>query len=584
MTGVSPDPATGVSPDAARSRTWLLPTLHGYRRDWLGWDLLAGLATGAVIIPQAMAYATIAGMPVQTGLYTCIVPLILYAAFGGSRTASSTTTSTIATLTASALAGVGIAVSASSDSKDVLRNLATLVLLTGAFLLLARLFRLGSLVENISEATLVGVKIGVGVTVAVGQLPQLLGVEVSTAGLGFLRALGKVISQLGHANLTTIALSAVFIVLLFVLPKLLPRLPATLLVVVLGIVLVATTNIENHGVAKISPVPSGLPTLSVPDLHHVGALIPGALAIAVMAFLETVSVARNMRQTADPPIDSNQELLAAGLCCVGGAFTSTLPSAGGFSQSAVNAKSGAKTQLAGLGTAVLAVLIALFLAPVLDDLPQATLAAIVFVAVIGLIDVKGLIALWHINRVEFATAAVTALLGLTAGLLAAVGFGVIATLILVLREVNRPSLFPMVRVAPDVWVADRDAAGHGTPPPDGVLVVRAGRGLYAASVRANADAISALVATQRATGTSVHAVIFDLERQSVLTTSVLKGLQDLERELTATGVTLHFARIPTDPLGRARSLSWVDAWVVSGRTAATIDDAIRAAGQDAPSG
>ena len=573
------------SPAPARSRMWLFPTLRGYRRDWLGWDLLAGLATGAVIIPQAMAYATIAGLPVQTGLYTCIVPLIVYAAFGGSRTTSSTTTSTIATLTASALAGIGIAVSVSPTPHDVFANLATLVLLTGAFLLLARLFRLGSLVENISEATLVGVKIGVGVTVAIGQLPQLLGVDVSTSGLGFLRALGKVIGRLGQANVATIALSAVSIALLLALPKLIPRLPATLVVVAAGILVVATTDIENHGVAKISSVPSGLPSVSVPDLHHVGALVPGALAIAVMAFLETVSVARNMRRTGDAPIDSNQELLASGLCCVGGAFTGTLPSAGGFSQSAVNAKSGAKTQLAGLGTAVLAVLISLFLAPVLDDLPQATLAAIVFVAVIGLIDVKGLIALWHINRIEFTTATVTALLGLTAGLLAAVGFGVIATLLLVLREVNRPSLLLMVRLMAGVWIPERDADGHGTPSPDGILVVRASRGLYAANIRNNSEALVDLVRAPAAVAAGVRVVIFDLERQAVLTTSVLKGLQDLDRELAAGGVTLYLTRIPADPLARARSLGWVAAWADSGRIAATIDDAVQAAtAQDAPSG
>ena len=271
-----PPPVT--SPAVRRApRPWLFPTLAGYRRSWLGRDLLAGLATGVVIIPQAMAYATIAGLPVHIGLYTCIVPLAVYAAIGGSPVTSSTTTSTIATLTASSLVGAGVAVSAVKDRDSVLGNLATLVLLAGLFLFLARLFRLGALVENISEATLIGIKVGVGLTVAVGQLPALFGVEPDTEGVGFLRGVAAVARELGHANMPTMVLSAASIVALYLLPKLVPKLPTTLVVVAAGIVLLATTNRESRGLDPIAPVPSGLPTFSVPDLTHVGALVPGAL-------------------------------------------------------------------------------------------------------------------------------------------------------------------------------------------------------------------------------------------------------------------------------------------------------------------
>lgn len=556
---------------------WLFPTLRGYRSRWLGRDVLAGAATGAVIIPQAMAYATIAGMPVEVGLYTCIVPLIVYAAVGGSPVTSSTTTSTIATLTASSLVAAGIAGQASADGGSVPGALATLVLLTGAFLLVGRLLGLGSLVENISEATLVGIKVGVGLTVAIGQVPALLGIAVDTEGAGFIRGIAAVVERLGRADPATVVLSAGSILVLVVLPRLLPRIPATLVVVLAGITVVATTAIEDHGVALIAPVPPGLPSISLPDLGAVGSLVPGAAAIAVMAFLETVSVGRNLRTADQPPIESNRELLAAGLCCVGGGLTSAMPSAGGFSQSAVNQQSGARSQVAGLTTAALALLVALLLAPVLDDLPQATLAAIVFVAVLGLVDVRGLAGLRRLNRAEFGVAAVTALLGLSVGLLAAVAFGVVATVILVLREVNRPSVAVLGRLPEGVWVEADRAGPQQTPAPDGALVVTTLQGLYAANMRANADVIVALGASRSTPTHPIVTVVLDLRHQPTVTSSVLKGLADLDRELEGAGRTLYLASIREHERRSAVAAGLAAPWNQDGRAARSVDEALATA-------
>lgn len=556
---------------------WLFPTLRGYRSRWLGRDVLAGAATGAVIIPQAMAYATIAGMPVEVGLYTCIVPLIVYAAVGGSPVTSSTTTSTIATLTASSLVAAGIAGQASADGGSVPGALATLVLLTGAFLLVGRLLGLGSLVENISEATLVGIKVGVGLTVAIGQVPALLGIAVDTEGAGFIRGIAAVVERLGQADPATVVLSAGSILVLVVLPRLLPRIPATLVVVLAGITVVATTAIEDHGVALIAPVPPGLPSISLPDLGAVGSLVPGAAAIAVMAFLETVSVGRNLRTADQPPIESNRELLAAGLCCVGGGLTSAMPSAGGFSQSAVNQQSGARSQVAGLTTAALALLVALLLAPVLDDLPQATLAAIVFVAVLGLVDVRGLAGLRRLNRAEFGVAAVTALLGLSVGLLAAVAFGVVATVILVLREVNRPSVAVLGRLPEGVWVEADRAGPQQTPAPDGALVVTTLQGLYAANMRANADVIVALGGSRSTPTHPIVTVVLDLRHQPTVTSSVLKGLADLDRELEGAGRTLYLASIREHERRSAVAAGLAAPWNQDGRAARSVDEALATA-------
>ena len=405
---------------------WVLPTLSGYRAGWLGRDLVAGVSAGAVVIPQAMAYATIAELPVEVGLYTCITPMVAYALLGGSRAMSVSTTSTIATLTATTLVSAGVAASASPDA--VAGDLATLTLLVGAILVLARVFRLGSLVENINEATLIGIKVGLGATVALGQVPKLLGVDVEPTGRGFVRTLAATVEAVPRLNVATVLLSLGSIAVLLVLGRVAPRVPAQLVIVVVGIVLVAFTPLAETGVRVIDPVPTGFPLPLLPGFGDAAALLPGALAIAVMAFLESASVARGIRQTDDPQVDSNRELLATGVANLVGAFFHTLPAAGGFSQSAVNQRAGARSQLASLVTAALAVLVALFLAPVLDDLPQATLAAMVFVAVTGLIDVRGLVRLARVSRLDFWIAVVTAAIGLAAGLLPAVAAGVLFTL------------------------------------------------------------------------------------------------------------------------------------------------------------
>ena len=202
-----------------------------------------------------------------------------------------------------------------------------------------------------------------------------------------------------------------------------PRVPAPLVVVAAGIAVVALFALDEHGIALIAEVPTGLPAPRLPSFDAVDGLLPGAFAIALMAYLETVSVARAVRRPGDPPIDNDHELVANGSAALAGSFFGALPPAGGFSQTAVNESSGSKSQVSELVTVGLAVAAALFLGPVLDDLPEAILASIVFVAVIGLIKPAEIAFLARFDRLELAVAAVTALVGLTAGLLVAVGVG-----------------------------------------------------------------------------------------------------------------------------------------------------------------
>ncbi|MET0812879.1 MAG: SulP family inorganic anion transporter [Microbacterium sp.] len=540
-----------TSAAASTRRRRLLPTLAGYQRAWIVPDVVGGLSAGAVVVPQAMAYATIANLPVQIGLYTCIVPMVVYALLGGSRAMSVSTTSTIATLTATTLVSAGVA----AGSDDPVGSLTMLTLLVGVVLVLARVFALGSLVENISGATVLGLKIGVGATVAVGQLPKLLGETYNFSGHGFLRSLAAVGEAFTSVNWPTVALSAGSIAVIVLLKRFAPRIPGSLVVVVAGILIMAFTGAKDAGIDLIAPVPSGLPLPGLPDFTQIPALLPGALAIAVMAFLESAAVARGIRKPTEPQIDSNQELFATGASNVAGAFFSAMPSAGGFSQSAVNQSAGAKTQVSTLVTVALAILVALFLGPVLSLLPEATLAAMVFVAVIGLIDIPELVRWWSISRRDFWLALSVAVIGLVGGLLPAVAIGVVVTLVLVLRELNIPKL---------------DIVGRE----GGAIAIHLGRALYTANALENERAIIDLATSQPQ---PVTAVVLAAQRQDVISVTVIDALEDLDRELTQRGIALHIARLPESSAAVARRAGWYARVESQGRAHATVDDALAAA-------
>jgi MFS superfamily sulfate permease-like transporter len=420
-----------------------------------------------------------------------------------------------------------------------------LTLLVGVFLVVARLLRLGGLVENISSATTLGLKIGVGATVAVGQLPKLLGETFDFSGHGFIRSLLAVADAFASVNWPTVALSAGSIAVLLLLKRFAPKVPGALVLVVGGILLVWLARIDELGVDLIAPVPSGFPVPGIPDATHTVALVPGALAIAVMAFLESAAVSRSIRKPDEPPVDPDQELFATGAANVLGSFFTTLPAAGGFSQSAVNQNAGAKTQLSTIVTVVLAVLVALFLGPVLSLLPQATLAALVFVAVAGLVDVPTLVRWARISPIDFWIAVVVAVFGLTAGLLPAVALGVVVTLVLVLREINTPRL-----------------TVEG--PHDGALVVNLDQGLYTANALANERAVVALAASHP----GIERVVLDLSRQRIITMTVLEALEDLDRDLAASGVELRLRGLPEKARAVAARTPWFRSLDAAGRVRA----------------
>ncbi len=546
--------------DAAHA---VAPAIRPYQRTWLRGDLLAGLAAGAVVIPQAMAYATVANVPVEFGLYTCMLPLVVYAFIGGSRTVSVTTTSTIATLTASAMLGAGIV----AGSVDAQSDLITLTMLVGVILLIARLLKLGAVVENINEATMLGLKAGIGLSIAASQLPKLLGVASNPNKEGFFRVLWSALRQVPDAHLVTVGLAVASIALIVVLRTVAPSIPGPLVVAALGILAVTVGGLADRGVALIPTVPRGLPIPDLPALAHVGSLMPGALAIAMLAFLETVSAARGIRKQDDPQIEPDRELTAIGLAAVVGSFFHSLPPAGGFSQSQVNTRAGAHTQVSGLVTAGLAVLVALFLAPVLSSLPQATLGVMVLVPVLGLIDVRALKLLYQFDRLEFALAATVMVFALTVGLLPAVAAGVLLTLYAVLHQLNHPHVVQLLRGADGQWVEGTEGDTVTSMDP---LVLRIEVALYTANIRANAEVVRAFLAS---CDPKPKTLVLDLSRQPRPSSTVLNSLRELDADAAAVGVRMLFAALPEAAHQKARRWPWWQEVEARGRYSATIDDA-----------
>ena len=379
---------------------WLLK----YDKTWLRPDVIAGLTTAAVVIPKAMAYATIAGLPVQVGLYTALIPMAIYALTGSSRPLSVSTTTTIAVLTGAELS----LVVTNADPSSLLAASATLTLMVGAILLAASLLRLGFVANFISEPVLVGFKAGIGIVIVLDQLPKILGVHFPRGS--FWHNVVSVIRGVPEALPTTVAVGIAMILLLVGLEHFVPRAPAPLIAVAAGILGARFLDLHAHGVELVGQIPKGLPSITMPDFSLAEALWPAALGIALMSFTETIAAGRAFTKSDEPSSRANRELLATGLANAGGAFLGSMPAGGGTTQTAVNRLAGARSQFAEIVAAAVCLAMILLLAPLLALMPQATLAAVVIVYSIGLIKPAEFRSILEIRRTEF-TWAVTALAG-----------------------------------------------------------------------------------------------------------------------------------------------------------------------------
>ena len=413
--------------------------LFNYQKQWFRPDLIAGLTTAAVVIPKAMAYATIAGLPVEVGLYTAFVPMIIYAVLGTSRPLSVSTTTTIAILTATELS----VVVPNGDSGALLQASAMLALLVGAILVLASILRLGFIANFISEPVLVGFKAGIGLVIILDQVPKILGIHFAKGS--FLHNIIAIARGAPDASLTTVAVGIAVIVVLIGFKRFFPRAPAPLIAVAAGIIGARFLGLQAHGVELVGQIPKGLPSFTFPELSLAQQLWPGALGIALMSFTETIAAGRAFMKGDEPTPRANRELLATGLANAGGAFFGAMPGGGGTSQTAVNRLAGARTQLAELVTALAALATMLLLAGLIALMPQATLAAVVIVYSIGLIKPAEFRAIRRIRITEF-TWALAAFAGVIAlGTLKGILVAIVISLVGLAYQVADPPVYALGR-------------------------------------------------------------------------------------------------------------------------------------------
>ena len=401
-----------------------LSWLRSYQTEWLRFDLVAGLTTAAVVIPKAMAYAAIAGLPLEVGLYTSLIPLVVYAVLGTSRPLSVTTSATLAIMAAGILGQVA----SGGGPAALLTASATLSLLVGAFLLLAGLFRLGAVANLISDPVLTGFKAGVGLVVILDQLPKLLGIHITKAGS--LQDIWSIVMQLPHTSIPTLILGVVMLALMLGLEHFAPKVPAALVTVAVGIAASAFFGLDKSGVSVVGTLQGGLPSFALPDLSLVQQLWPAALGIALMSFVESAAAGHAFLHKGESAPDANIELVATGMANLAGSFFHIMPAGGGTTQTAVNDGAGARSQLAGVVTAAVVMATLLFLAPLFAMMPHATLAAVVIVASIGLCSPAQFLAIRRIRYMEFRWALVAVigvvLLGTLKGVLVAVLVSLVA--------------------------------------------------------------------------------------------------------------------------------------------------------------
>ncbi len=520
-----------------------LAWLRAYQPAWLRFDAVAGLTTAALVIPQSMAYATLAGLPVQAGLYTALAAMPVYALLGTSRPLSVSVSSMVSILTASALVGI--------PPERVPGTAALLALLFGATVLLAGLLRLGFLAEFISQPVLVGFKAGAGLFIASGQLGKLLGVSVPSAD--FFQQLAGAVVRLPAAHPPTVVLGLGSIALLLALKRWAPRVPGPLVVVVLSIAAVQSLGLATQGVAVIGPIPPGLPTPALPDLADARALLVAALGIALMSSIDTIGAGRAFATRQEPRLDANRELVALGAAAIGAGLLRGYPCDGGMSQTAVNRAAGARTQVAQLVTAGMVLLTLTILTPLFESLPQAVLGALVLVAVAGLVDVAMLRRIGVIRRRDLALSLVAVAGVLVLGVLNGVLIAVLVSMLVLLYQTNHQPVELLGREpGTQHWRALTGAQPVETVP--GLVVVRAQGRLYFANAQRVTDHLSALV---EGISPSPRVVVLDASAIPDLEFTALQALAGLNQELQARGAALWLAglhRVPREMVQRALAL------------------------------
>ena len=514
-------------------------SLRGYRREWVRGDLVAGLTVWAVLVPESLAYASIAGVSPVIGLYAAPPALVLYALLGSSRHLIVGPMSATAALSAAAVAEF-----ATQGQPEYVTLTAALAIVTGVVALVAGLLRLGFLANFISEPVLKGFIVGLALTIIVGQLPKLFGVDKGEGD--FFEKLWDLLGKLGDTHVATLAIGLVSLALVLGLRRYAPVVPGSLVAVAFGILVVEL--LDPGGVDIVGTIDSGLPAVGLPDAPASDYLdlAASAIGVALVGFAEGLGAAKTYAAKHHYEVDANREMVGLGAANLGAGLASGMVVNGSLSKTAVNGGAGAHSQVSGLVVAVLTIVTLLLLTGLFESLPEATLAAVVIAAVIELVDIPALARLYRVwtsrlgriygpaARPDF-VAAVAAMLGvLVFDTLPGLFIGIAVAFALLLYRTSRPNIAVLGRLPSGHWV-DRERADAETQP--GVAVLRVEAGLFFA----NAEHVrGSILAHAREDG--VEAVVLDAQTVPYVDVTAAEMLTQVRDDLARDGVRLVVAR------------------------------------------
>jgi SulP family sulfate permease len=568
---------TRIEQDRSGPARWLplLGWLGRYDRGTFRRDLLAGLTVAVMLVPQSMAYAALAGMPPVTGLYAAVVPLVVYALLGTSGSLAVGPVAITALMTSTALAPL-----AGGDPARYAALAGLLAVLVGSIQLLMGVLRLGVLVNFMSHSVLSGFTSAAAIVIAASQVKDLLGLNAERAGT-FPEIIASIWNAAGTAHWLTVAVSAASIAGLLLFRRFARRIPGTLLIVVAVTAVSAAAGFGDRGGRILTDVPRGLPAPALPSLAiaDVQALLPAALAIGLVAYLEGIAVAKALAAKARQRVVPSQELVAVGAANISAGLFQAFPVAGGFSRSAVNYEAGAHTPIATLVTAAVVGLTALVLTPAFYHLPSAVLAAIVVVAVLGLVDRAALLSAWRARRSDGVTVALTFLVTLVLGVEPGLAAGVAVSVGVFLLRSARPHVAELGRV-PGTGIYRNVSRYTGLATDPAVAIVRVDGPLYFANAQLVEDHLLGLAEARP----GLRAIVLDASAIGDADADGAHAVRELRVRLGDRGVGLHLATVrgPVRDL-LARAGVWRDLRV-AGLVHADITQALHAAGAGPPLG
>jgi SulP family sulfate permease len=543
---------------------WLAGWAAGYGLAQARQDLVAGLVVVFMLVPQSLAYALIAGLPAEAGLYASMLPIVAYAAFGSSRTLAVGPVAVVSLMTASALAPLAAAGSAEYTALAL-----QLAALAGAFLLLFGVLRLGVVANLLSHPVIAGFATGSAILIIVGQVKSLLGMPGS--GHTALQLAASLLAHVADVNRASLLLGGGALALLVLARRyaapVLRRLGAgstaadigarlaPVFVVIAGTVVTAVAALDvNHGIAVVGAIPAGLPALHwvLPDLVTFKALALPAAAIALVGFVESVSVAQSLAMRRQERIDANRELLGLGAANLAAAAAGGLPVTGGFSRTVVNHAAGAQSPLAGVVAAVAMLLVVTMISDAFEKLPICVLAATIIVPTASLVDARGLLRTWRYARADGLAFALTAAGVLAAGVEVGIALGILLSLLAILWQASRPHIAIIGRVPGTEQFRNVNRVAVETHPE--LLALRVDENLFFGNMPAVEVELQRALAAQPST----RHVLFVMSSVSSIDMTALERLEELNHTLRARGIAMHFADLKGPVSDRLRQAELLD--------------------------